>query len=1040
MKNIKEIFKYDNNITVSGLTNELNLLYIKILQEEIKENVLVVTNTLYEATKLYNGLQEYKDDILLYPVDDFYLSAISESPELKFTRLETLKNLKNKKTIIITNLMGFLNKITKTDKNHVINLKVQEKINRNNFLKKLEEFGYTRSDIVNSTGEYAIRGMVIDIFPIYEENPIRIILDDEKIEYVKYYNNEDQISFKEIREIEINPVIEIKANNTSSLLDYIIDKNIVYINYNEIKSAYNNLFTDKAIDKYKNLHNFNEYRVKRTIYLNTLINKDSDFNYKTSEIISYEGNIEQLKNDVDTFLKRGFEIYFSVKDKKNKQEINNIIKNAKFVDFYIKKGFIFDKTVVISEDDIKKKHIYKKEYHKMYNFGHKIKSLSDLEIGDYIVHISHGIGKYNGIKKITQNKIEKDFLQILYAGKDKIYIPVEKINNIYKYSDKDGTVPKVHSLSSSSWEKTKRYVQKKIKDISEELINLYNERLKSKKTPYIFYPEEELFAAGFDHTLTGDQKKAVDDIKKDLENSYPMDRLLCGDVGFGKTEVAFRGIFQTILNNEQAIYLAPTTILSSQQYEVAKERFKDWPVEIALLNRFTTQKEANKIIKNLKSGKIDILFGTHRVLGKDIELKSLGLLVVDEEQRFGVIHKERIKQMKSNVNVLTLSATPIPRTLKMSLSGLRDLSIIDTPPLNRYPIQTYVVEEEESLIKNAVYRELSRDGQIYILYNRVETINQIKDKLNKLMVDVSIGIIHGGMSKKEIETTMLLFKNKELNILLCTTIIENGIDLGNVNTLIVYDSDKFGLSQLYQIRGRIGRGDRVAYAYLMFKKNKLLTEDALKRLKAIQEFTELGSGYKIALRDLSIRGAGDVFGSSQSGFVDAVGINLYLKMMNDEIRRKQGETIKEEEDVKTLIDISTHIGDDYVKDEKVKIYIHQLINKIINEETFNNVREELTNRFGVIPNNIINYMYKTWFDKLSSDLNLKRVEMKKGYIEVTIDETNISKRIYEIVYLMNKNFEVKKSGRNILIKLKESDKTNYINEFIKLFEILIQEV
>ena len=1040
MKKLKEIFTYQNNSVISGLTNELNLFYIKNLQDTLKENVLVVTNTLYEATKLYNSLQTYNKDVLLYPVDDFHMTAISESPELKFTRLETLKNLNNKKTIIVTNLMGFLKKMPEVDNDLTIKITNKEEINRKKLVNKLENIGYTRSDIVNSTGEYAIRGLVIDIFPIYENNPIRLIMDDNTVELIKYYDAENQISNKEIETIEINPVKEVKTTKNSSLLNYVVDKNILYINHNEMKVSYKNLFNDKNMENYQNLFNLGDLRGKLNIYLNTVISKEDDINYKTSETMGYEGNVKQLQIDVNKYVKNGYQIYFSVSDTQNKKEIKEIIPDAEFVDFYIKKGFILNKIVVISEDDIKKTQVYKQEYHKIYNFGHKIKSLSDLEMGDYIVHISHGIGKYNGIKKLTQNKIEKDFLQILYAGKDKIYIPVEKINNIYKYSDKESSVPKLNNLSSSSWERTKKYVQKKIKDISEELILLYDERLKSIKSPYITYPEEELFASGFEHTLTSDQLKAVDDIKKDLENSYPMDRLLCGDVGFGKTEVAFRAVFQTILNNDQVIYLAPTTILSTQQYEVAKERFKDWPIEIALLNRFTTPKETKRIIKDLKTGKIDVLFGTHRVLSKDIELKKLGLLVVDEEQRFGVSHKERIKQMKSNVNVLTLSATPIPRTLKMSLSGLRDLSIIDTPPLNRFPIQTYVVEEYDMLIKNAVYRELSRDGQVYILYNRVETINQVKDKLNSLMNGVSIGIIHGQMNKREIEKTMIKFKSKEIQILLCTTIIENGIDLGNVNTLIVYESDKFGLSQLYQIRGRIGRGDRVAYAYLMFKKNKLLTEDASKRLKAIQEFTELGSGYKIALRDLSIRGAGDVFGSSQSGFVDAIGINLYLKMMNDEIRRKQGETIKEKDDVKTLIDISTHIGDDYVKDEKIKIYIHQLINKIENKETFKEVEKELSDRFGKIPNNIIDYMYKTWFDKLSSEIELKRVDMKNNYIEITLDENKTNEEAYKIIYLTNKNFEVKKIGRNIFVKLKKDDKNNYIKEFIKLFENLIQAV
>ena len=507
---------------------------------------------------------------------------------------------------------------------------------------------------------------------------------------------------------------------------------------------------------------------------------------------------------------------------------------------------------------------------------------------------------------------------------------------------------------------------------------------------------QEMFESEFEHIPTNDQLLAINQVKMDMESIKPMDRLLCGDVGFGKTEVAFRAMFKAVNDGKQALYLCPTTILSIQQYKNAIERFKNYPVNIRVLNRFTTRKETTKILEELKNGKVDILFGTHRILSDDIKPKNLGLLIVDEEQRFGVTHKEKLKKYKENVDVLTLSATPIPRTLQMSLIGIRSLSLIETPPINRYPVQTYVIAENKTLIKDAIYKELSRGGQVFILYNDINRLDEIDFEIKKLVPEAKIITAHGQLEKNELEERMTKFINQEYDILLCTTIIETGIDIPNVNTLIILNADRFGLSQLYQIRGRVGRSDKIAYAYLMYDNHKELNDSAVKRLNAIKEFTELGSGFRIASRDLSIRGAGDILGSEQAGFIDSVGIDMYLKILEDEIKIIKGEQVEDDEeqtvDKKQLINVSTHIKDELTDDEDLKIEIHKKINEIDSYAKLIEVKTELEDRFGKLDQDMIIYMHEEWFEKLSKKLGIINVLETKNTIKITFD-SETSKKI-----------------------------------------------
>lgn len=524
--------------------------------------------------------------------------------------------------------------------------------------------------------------------------------------------------------------------------------------------------------------------------------------------------------------------------------------------------------------------------------------------------------------------------------------------------------------------------------MAEELIKLYSER--ESRKGFSFSKDTDLqrsFEKDFPYELTKDQSLAIKQIKMDMESSKPMDRLLCGDVGFGKTEVAFEAAFKAIMDSKQVLLLCPTTILSSQHFENAKERFKNFPVSIALLNRFTSTKETHRIISGLKDGTIDFVIGTHRLLSDDVVPCNLGLLIIDEEQRFGVKHKEKIKQYKTNIDVLTLTATPIPRTLQMSMVGIRSLSLIETPPVDRYPIQTYVIEENNQIMRDAIYKELSRDGQVFILCNRIDKIDSLVEKIKRLVPEAKINFAHGQMNKSELEDRMISFINREYDILICTTIIETGIDIPNVNTLIILNADHFGLSQLYQIRGRVGRSNKFAYAYLMYAPFKSLTETAVKRLNVIKDFTELGSGFSIATRDLSIRGAGDILGSEQAGFIDTVGIDLYLKMLNVEVARRRGEIIEEEDDdIKPLINVATHIKDSYVANEDLKIEIHRKINTIVSRESFESVKAELEDRFGALDNDMLVYMYEEWFEKLAKKVPLVNVWQTKNSIELLFDK------------------------------------------------------
>ncbi|MCL2321030.1 MAG: transcription-repair coupling factor [Oscillospiraceae bacterium] len=631
----------------------------------------------------------------------------------------------------------------------------------------------------------------------------------------------------------------------------------------------------------------------------------------------------------------------------------------------------------------------------------KIKSFTELKSGDYIVHANHGIGVYKGIIQLTVDRVTKDFILIEYEKGDKLYVPVEQLDMVQKYIGSEGIAPRINKLGSGEWIKAKKKVKKQVEDMAQDLIKLYAERSTikgfkfSKDTVW-----QKQFEDEFEYEETQDQLLAIEDIKRDMETDKVMDRLVCGDVGYGKTEVVIRAAFKAVMDGKQVAILVPTTILAQQHYNNMLKRFSDFPVTIDMISRFRSDSEQKKTLLNLKSGNLDILVGTHRLIQKDIEFKNLGLLIVDEEQRFGVTHKEKIKHFKKNVDVITLSATPIPRTLHMSLVGVRDISVIETPPEERYPIQTYVVEYNDQLIRDAMLKEVSRGGQVYFVHNRVENILEMRDYLSKLVPELRIVVAHGQMNERQLEKVILDFTTNEYDVLLTTTIIETGMDIQNVNTIIMNDADKLGLSQLYQLRGRVGRTNKIAYCYLTYRKEKILTEVAEKRLKAIKDYTELGSGFKIALKDLEIRGAGNIMGSAQHGHMAAVGYDLYCKMLEDAIKILKGE--KKEEALETTIEIKVdaYIPSEFIGDEVEKIQVYKKIAAIENLQDKNLIVEELEDRFGNIPTSVNNLINIAYIKCLARDIGIEELKQKSGEILFAYKD-NFKMDVKKIQHIIN---------------------------------------
>lgn len=1067
---------------VSGLNKELACINIYDAFIRNNKGILVVTSSTYMANLLYQSLLNYTDKVLFFPMDDFLTSeAIAISPEFMVERISTLNALVvDGKYIVVTNLMGALRYLPGKDiwKNSKIVLQKGMDISRDSLLLDIYNLGYERETIVNGTGKVGVRGYVLDIFPTSSEYAVRIEFWGDTIDSIKYFDVETQLSLEDIDEFTIYPFTEFILDkypdgvirkqkylvnylkDVSLLSDYLDNPIIFYYDYNTIINSYS-LLVDSIMEydrdnpqeiKTHYMNDLTKIKGSQNVFLyhfdDDINSKYNSYRYTYSKINNYNGDYNRIKVDLINYINSGKTVILCIPNKESAKRIvkylelddivfttdNNIIKGKiNLLNKNIYEGFVFNDYVVIGRNDLfdKKEEVVK--YKSKYRIGTRVQTITNISDGDYIVHEMFGIGIYRGLQTIDKNGLQKDYIKLEYADGDVLYIPVENIDRISKFTGKEGIGVKLNSLSNNNWKKKKGKVREKLESIAGDLIKVSAEREVSEGFAFSRDDENQaIFESEFVYTETPDQTRAINLIKAEMEQPKPMDMLLCGDVGYGKTEVAFRAMFKAVNDGKQVAYLCPTTILSSQQYEAAKERFATFPINIALINRFVDKGKQKEILALLKDGKIDILFGTHRLLSDDVQYNDLGLLVVDEEQRFGVTHKEKIKKYKANVDVLTLSATPIPRTLQMSLTGIRSLALIETPPKERYPIQTYVLEESNLVIKDAIYKELSRNGQVFILYNSVEKIEEKTLEISRLVPEAKIDFAHGRMTKDYLENKMNNFINGKFNVLVCTTIIETGIDIPNVNTLIIIDADRFGLSQLYQIRGRIGRSNKIGYAYLMYSKHKFLNDIAIKRLDTIKEFTELGSGFKIAMRDLSIRGAGDILGREQSGFIDTVGIDLYLKLLNEAIRKSKGEEVAiDDEDTpneKPFISVSTHIDDKYVSEAELKILIHKKINLVDSYDSFCKIKDELEDRFGKLSEDMLIYMYEEWFEKLAKFLGITSVIDNSKFVDITLSKEISSvingEALFITSYKINHNFRLnyKDSCIHVILDKKKLEK------------------
>ncbi|HLR08580.1 MAG TPA: transcription-repair coupling factor [Bacillota bacterium] len=795
-------------------------------------------------------------------------------------------------------------------------------------------------------------------------------------------------------------------------------------------------------------------RIYMSVFLRHIPNTQPQniVNLSTRAMQEFHGQMNLFKNELNRWNKGGFSVIVLALDESRAEKIHSI-----FMDYGIEANIAhtlslpvyqptivvgdlsngiempMHKLVLITENELFKKRTKRPRKRQKLSNAERIKSYQELKVGDYVVHTDHGIGKYLGIETLKVGGKHKDYMLIKYSGDDKLYVPIEQIDLVQKFVGSEGKEPKLYKLGGSEWKKVKRKVQSSVEDIADDLIKLYAERQARKG--HAFSPDTDMqraFEAAFPYQETQDQLRCIEEIKQDMERERPMDRLLCGDVGYGKTEVAIRAAFKAVADGKQVAFLVPTTILAQQHLETLQERCQDFPVTIGMLSRFRTAKQQKETIDGLRKGTIDIVIGTHRLLSKDVQYNDLGLLIVDEEQRFGVKHKEKIKQLKTNIDVLTLTATPIPRTLHMSMLGVRDLSVIETPPENRFPIQTYVAEFNPILIREAIEREMARGGQVFFLYNRVENIDKMARDIGMLVDNARIGIAHGQMNETELENVMFGFLEGEFDVLVSTTIIETGVDIPNVNTLIVYDADRMGLSQLYQLRGRVGRSNRVAYAYFTYQKDKVLSEVAEKRLQAIKEFTELGSGFKIAMRDLSIRGAGNLLGAEQHGFIDSVGFDMYSQMLKDAIEaRKEGKNIEDVQpfEPELSLAVDAYIPDTYIPDEKQKIAMYKQFRAISDRDDVADLQDELIDRFGDYPEEVSHLFTVSYLKMLAKRERIASIHEKNKKIELLVDENRSQQidgaKLFELANEFGRDVQLGTENNQLKIIFRPSREWNH---------------
>ena len=1050
---------------IGGCVTSQKTHMIYALSDGCPDTVIVLSDE-EKAKKMLEEYRFLEENVCFYPAKDFlFYQADIHGKELVRERIEAIRMMLEKGkdgVTIITTFDAFMDKMVSKEnlQKQIMTLKAGDVVDLEQLICQISGLGYDREAQINGPGQFAVRGGILDIYPLTEELPIRMEFWGDEIDSIRTFDVDSQRSVENLQEITIYPGDESKNGKNVSFLDYFPESDTALFLDEPVRLLERGQQVEDEVRKANEMRSLDweekgiaseepqfystEEVTKKvncfsSVGLSALENKHKYFqineiyNIQTKSVNPYNNSFEMLTKDLSRLKRSKYRVVLISGSRTRAKRLAEDLRDYDLSSFYsdtpereVKPGEIMVcyghvevgyeypmiKYMVISETDIFGKHKKKKKKRKTYE-GQKIQDFTDLKPGDYVVHENHGLGIYRGIEKIEVDKVVKDYMKISYADGGNLYILATQLDLIQKYASADAKKPKLNKLGGQEWNRTKKKVRGAVQQIAKDLVELYATR--QEKTGFIYEQDtvwQREFEEMFPFEETEDQLLAIEAVKKDMESPKIMDRLICGDVGFGKTEIAVRAAFKAVQENKQVVYLVPTTILAQQHYNTFVQRMKDFPVRVDLLCRFRTPLEQKKTLDDLTKGQVDIVIGTHRVLSKDVQFKDLGLLIIDEEQRFGVQHKEKIKKLKDNVDVLTLTATPIPRTLHMSLIGIRDMSVLEEAPVDRMPIQTYVMEYNDEMVREAIERELSRQGQVYYVYNKVKDIAEITDRIQKLVPDANVSFAHGQMGERQLENIMYDFINGEIDVLVSTTIIETGLDIPNANTIIIHDSDKMGLSQLYQLRGRVGRSNRMAYAFLLYRRDKLLKEVAEKRLTAIREFTDLGSGVKIAMRDLEIRGAGNLLGEEQHGHMEAVGYDLYCKMLNEAVKHLKGEL---PEDVYTTtidINIDAYIPNSYIANEYQKLDIYKRIAAIETEEERDDMLEELIDRFGEPPKKV---------QQLLRIAQLK-AEAHKGYI------VSIEQKGERYIFTMYEKAKVNAAAIPVLLQKYKGDLTFKVEE------------
>ena len=1096
---------------------------------------LILTSNLYVAQKVSDFIASLigEDNVFLYPFDDMLRTeTLTSSKELLAQRLYVLTKAQEKKPkIIVTHVSALTTPLSSVQefKEGSFNFEVGKTYNLNELKERLVRAGYEKVNKIDQTLQFASRGDILDIYPVSQDNPIRIEFFGDQVESIHYFDIAKQLSNKSIESISFEPANDVLFTDSEianfkekvtqqicqeadkekqillrqnmmldveriesrtyhsqfykytkfikehscSLLDYFKPDLVFLSNKDQIETTLE-FINKEARDYFKSLNNqgklikglelyedLNEVvKTQKSVLFSGIFRKSKEeIEFRTSPIVFSKSNASNIKIILGQYLDNSKKLVLALS---NKQQYDTVIEFLKSENLQydevdgleIPKKRIGVSLYALEEGfelpDLDITFISSKELFGFQNRSSRflnrfkeatiLRTYEELKPGDYVVHEYYGIGRFLDIKTLEIDGIHRDFIHVQYSGTSTLYIPLNQFRLLRKYAGREGAEPKLSNLNADDWEKTKKKIKTRINELADRLFALYSERAHGKG--FAFAKDDDFqvqFENEFPYQLTDDQDSAVKDIKKDMESNDVMDRLLCGDVGFGKTEVAFRAVFKAINSGKQVAILCPTTLLARQHYELALERFRNFGVNIALISRLVPERLQKDYMKTIAEGKTHLVIGTHRLLSKDFVFKDLGLLIVDEEQRFGVEQKERIKELKSNIDVLSLSATPIPRTLQLSLIGVRPVSQINTPPENRSSIQTYVAPFNEGVCRELIERELSRKGQVFYIHNVVSSINLVAKKIQKAIPSATVGVIHGKMEKDTIEDTMMRFYSGEIDVLVATSIVENGIDIPNANLIIVEDADHFGLSQLYQIKGRVGRGNRIAYAYLFFNEQKVINKNAQKRLKAIQDFAELGSGYKIAQRDLMIRGAGDILGPEQAGFIDSVGLELYLKLLNEVIEEKRTGKVYEPPKPVKLFNIDAYIPDEYMqKEDKVELY--QEIENAKNLQELSGIKTKLRDIYGRIPREVMLLVNKRRIDILMNNEEFEKVNEYADSVEIILSDkfsskSGIGSALFEALAPYLNKISVTYIHKVLKIRLKKQD--NWMKDLETVVECIV---